>query len=166
MRGTIAGARAACNMARTGVEVAPIGEVAMGDRTKALARFMEEVWNEGRADAVDRYLAPAYTIHHDPHDPWHGKTLTHEEFKHRLASARAPFPDQRFTIVQSAEEDDRVAICWTWAATHTGDIPGFAATGRTITMTGATFYFFEAEDRLTGHWQAVDRLGVMMQLRG
>lgn len=138
----------------------------MGERTQLLARFLEEVWNEGRENAVDRYLAPTYTIHHDPHDPWHGKTLSREEFKQRLRASRDPFPDQQFNVAHSAEEGDRVAVCWTWAATHAGDIPGFAATGRTVSMSGITFYFFDAEDRLTGHWQAVDRLGVMMQLRG
>jgi steroid delta-isomerase-like uncharacterized protein len=138
----------------------------MGDRTQILKRFLEEVWNEGDEAAVDRYLASAYVIQHDPHDPWHGKTLSRDEFKQRLRAARTPFPDQRFTVVHSAAEGDRVAVCWTWAATQTGDIPGVAATGRRITMTGITFYFFDAEDRLAGHWQAVDRLGVMMQLRG
>lgn len=137
----------------------------MSGRTAILTRFMDEVWNAGDEAAVDRYLAPAYTIQHDPGDPWHGKTLSRDEFKHRLRTSRAPFPDQRFTIVHSAAEADRVAICWTWAATHQGDIPGFPATGRAITMSGITFYFFDADDRLTGHWQAVDRLGVMMQLR-
>lgn len=136
------------------------------DRTTRLARFLEEVWNEGDESAVDRYLASVYAVQHDPGDPWHGKTLSRDEFKHRLRTSRAPFPDQRFAVAHSVAEGDCVAICWTWAATHKGDLPGFPATGRTITMSGITFYFFDAEDRLTGHWQAVDRLGVMMQLRG
>lgn len=138
----------------------------MANRTQIIARFLEEVWNAGDAAAVDRYLAPSYSVQHDPGDPWHGKTLSREEFKHRLRTSRAPFPDQRFTVIHSAEEGDRVAVAWTWEATHKGDIPGFPATGRRIAMSGITFYFFDSEDRLTGHWQAVDRLGVMMQLRG
>jgi hypothetical protein len=97
------------------------------DRKEILARFMEEVWNGGDEAAVDRYLAPASAIEHDPGDPWHGKTLSREDFKHRLRTSRAPFPDQRFTIVHSASEGDRVAIAWTWTATHQGDMPGFPA---------------------------------------
>ncbi len=137
----------------------------MSDRTEILRRFLEDVWNQGEEAAVDRYLASAYKIEHDPHDPWHGKTLTRDEFKQRLRAARAPFPDQRFTVVHSAAEADRVAAAWAWSATHKGDAPGLPATGRAVTMTGITFYFFDSDDRLTGHWQAVDRLGVMMQLR-
>jgi predicted ester cyclase len=50
-------------------------------------------------------------------------------------------------------------------ATHLGDYPGFPATGRRITMSGATVYFFGESDKLTGHWQITDRLGVYQQLQ-
>ncbi len=33
-----------------------------------LTRFLEEVWNRGDAEASERYVAPFYTIHHDPGD--------------------------------------------------------------------------------------------------
>ena len=39
-----------------------------------LIRFIEEVWNAGVVDAADKYIAPTYTIHHDPGDPWDGMT--------------------------------------------------------------------------------------------
>ena len=138
----------------------------MTDHKPVLTRFLEEVWNEGVESAVDRYLAPTYTIHNDPGDPWHGKSLNRDEFKQRLRVSRAPFPDQRFTIVELIAEVDTVGACWTWVGTQTGDIPGFPASGRRVTMSGITFYFFDAEGRIGGHWQAVDRLGVMMQLQG
>jgi predicted ester cyclase len=32
-------------------------------------------------------------------------------------------------------------------------------------MTGATVYSFDSDDRITGHWQVIDRLGVFQQLR-
>jgi steroid delta-isomerase-like uncharacterized protein len=92
--------------------------------------------------------------------------LNRDEFKQRLRVSRAPFPDQRFTIVNMIAEGDTVAACWTWAGTQTGDLPGFSASGRRVTMSGMTFYFFDAAGRISGHWQAVDRLGVMMQLQG
>jgi hypothetical protein len=31
-----------------------------------LTAFIEEVWNAGNVDASDKYIAPKYTIHHDP----------------------------------------------------------------------------------------------------
>ena len=74
-------------------------------------------------------------------------------------------PDQVFTVVEMVEEGDRIAVAWTWVGTHLGELPGMPASGKTITMTGLTIYSFEG-DRLSGHWQLADRLGVWQQLAG
>ena len=129
-----------------------------------LAAFIEEVWNEGNLAAADKYIAAPYTIHHDPGDPWDGQTLDFEGFKERVRLSRAPFPDQRFEIQEFLADGNAVAITWFWTGTHLGDMPGFPATGRSIKMSGATVYYFEGE-RITGHWQITDRLGVYQQLR-
>lgn len=71
---------------------------------------------------------------------------------------------QRFTIVSILEDDDAVAIGWTWSATHAGDMAGFAPTGARLTMSGLTIYDFDAENRIRGHWQIADRLSVFQQL--
>ena len=133
-------------------------------RKVRLAAFLRDVWDEGRADAVDTYLAPAYTIHHDPGDPWDGRELDVSGFRDRLTQSRAAFPDQRFDVQRMFADDDAVVATWLWQGTHLGDLPGFPATGRIIRMSGATAYFFDAADRLTGHWQITDRLGVYQQL--
>jgi steroid delta-isomerase-like uncharacterized protein len=129
-----------------------------------LTQFLEDVWNAGHVDASEKYLAPKYTIHHDPGDPWDRQELDIPGFKERVRLSRAPFPDQRFTVQDVLADADRVFITWLWGATHRGDIPGFPATGKHITMSGATVYYFE-NGRLSGHWQIADRLGVFMQLR-
>ena len=129
-----------------------------------LIQFIEEVWNVGTIEASDKYIAPKYTIYHDPGDPWDKQELDLHGYKERVRLSRAPFPDQRFSIHDLLVDGNRVAITWHWVATHMGDIPGFPATGKRITMSGATVYYFES-GRLTGHWQIADRLGVYGQLR-
>lgn len=129
-----------------------------------LTRFLWEVWNQGDIDAADRYLAPKYTIHHDPGDPWHQQELDLAGFKDRVRRSRAPFPDQYFELQELFAEGDAVIATWLWSGTHRGDLPGFPASGKRITMSGATVYYFE-EDRICGHWQITDRLGVLQQLR-
>jgi steroid delta-isomerase-like uncharacterized protein len=136
----------------------------LSHRKQILSRFLQQVWNEGDADAVDRYLAPLYTIHHDPGDSWHAQELDRDGFRHRLQVSRAPFPDQHFTMQDLLEDGDAIAVTWLWSATHRGDVAGFSASGKTIRMSGATIYYFDADDRLTGHWQISDRLGVYQQL--
>ena len=133
------------------------------DNKETVVRFLDEVWSRGNIEAVGAYLAPRYTIHHDPGDPWHGRTLDVEGFKDRVRQSRAPFPDQRFTIQELIAEGDRVAVTWSWAGTHRQDIPGSPASGKHITMSGITVYSFDGS-RICGHWQVTDRLGVYQQL--
>lgn len=134
-------------------------------RKQWLVRFIQQVWNEGDADAADAYVADAYTIHHDPGDPWDGRVLDIAGFKDRVLRSRAAFPDQRFDIQGLFADGDSVVMTWLWAATHLGILAGFPATGKTVRMSGATVYGFDGHERLTGHWQITDRLGVFQQLQ-
>jgi len=134
------------------------------ERKKLLASFIEEVWSQGRIEACDHFIGETYTVRHDPGDPWDGQTLSRDGFKQRVRLSREPLPDQRFTLVSMVEDGDAIAIAWTWAASHTGNVGGFAATGARLTMSGLTLYDFDAENRICGHWQVVDRLGVFRQL--
>jgi predicted SnoaL-like aldol condensation-catalyzing enzyme len=104
-------------------------------------RFIHEVWSEEDVDAADRYIAPKYTIHHDPGDPWDGKKLDLEGFKERVRLSRAPFPDQRFLLKDVFADGNAVVVTWSWTGTHRGDLPGFPASGRPITMSGITVYY-------------------------
>jgi predicted ester cyclase len=130
-----------------------------------LAAFIHEVWDCGDVGAASRYVAKVYTIHHDPGDAWEGRALDLESFRSRVRQSRAPFPDQKFDIQRMCEDRDAVSMTWLWRATHLADIQGFSATGKTIHMSGSTTYFFTPKQRLSGHWQITDRLGVLRQLQ-
>jgi steroid delta-isomerase-like uncharacterized protein len=134
-------------------------------RKQRLADFIRRVWDEGDAAAAGDYLGASYTIDHDPGDPWDGMALDLAGFQDRLIRSRAAFPDQRFDIQGLFADGDAVVMSWLWAATHRGDLPGFPASGRAIRMSGATVYRFDGADRITGHWQITDRLGVYQQLQ-
>ena len=128
-----------------------------------LTRFLQEVWTDGNIDAVDQYLAPQYTIFHDPGDPWDGKTLDITGYKERVQQSRTPFPDQQFIIQEMLAEGDKVACAWQWTGTHLADMPGFPASGKSVAISGLTIYSFD-NGRIAGHWQVTDRLGVYQQL--
>ena len=118
----------------------------MEARNKKIVRsFIREVWSNGNVDAADEFLAPRYTIHHDPGDPWDGQALNLEAFKDRVRKSRAPFPDQRFEINELIAEPNRVVVTWKWTGTHSGDIPGFPASGKSISMSGITVYYFDGD---------------------
>ena len=90
---------------------------------------MEAVWNQGDVAAVDRFLGDRYVIHSDPGDPWDGRTLSRDEFKQRLITSRAPFPDLRFDLSETIAEGNRVAIAWTMRGHQTGEVSGRPAPG-------------------------------------
>ena len=131
--------------------------------TKIVEDFLERVWNLGLVEECDRFVADEYDIRHDPGDPWDGRVLSREQFKERVRISRLPCPDQRFTVVHTAGGEGFVFVAWTWAGTHEGEIAGVQPTGRELIMSGATVYFL-TEEKVSGHWQVVDRLGVAKQL--
>ncbi len=130
-----------------------------------LEEFIQKVWNEGNIDIIPHYIAEEYTVLHDPGDPWDGMVLDLAAFQARVSSSREPVPDQFFDIQHSFENDDSVCITWLWRGTHRGDISGFQPSGKTLRMSGSTVYFFR-DEKITGHWQVVDRLGIFQQLQG
>jgi len=134
-------------------------------RQNILREFLDRVWSSGEIELCDRFLADSYTIFHDPGDPWDGRTLDLAGFKERVRLSREPFPDQRFEVQNWFENDDGVAVTWLWSATHTGDFPGFPASGKSLKMSGATAYQFDSANRISGHWQVTDRLGIFRQLQ-
>lgn len=93
------------------------------------------------------------------------KPSTSPAFKDRVRQSRAPFPDQRFTIRALIGERDKMVATWLWQGTHAGDVPGFPASGKHVTMSGVTVYSFEGA-KLSGHWQVADRLSIFRQLSG
>jgi steroid delta-isomerase-like uncharacterized protein len=142
------------------------GAVKQPTTRQAIVReFLDRVWSAGEIDQCDRFLADKYTICHDPGDPWDGRTLDLAGFKERVRLSREPFPDQRFDVQEWFENDDGVAVTWLWSGTHLGNLPGFPATGKTLTMSGATVYQFDDTNRISGHWQVTDRLGIFRQLQ-
>ena len=133
-------------------------------KKEILREFIQRVWNEGDIEAIPEFISDKYKVIHDPADPWEGKTLDVAGFQNRVTISRAPVPDQCFDIQELYENDNSVCITWLWTATHLGEVAGIPPSGKKIHMSGATVYYFE-NNRITGHWQIADRLGVYHQLQ-
>ena len=121
-----------------------------------------EVWNRGDLEAVSHIVAPEYTIHSDPGDPWDGMTLNRAEYRRRVEHTRRAFPDIVFTVAETVATGARVAVRWSAVGTQTGDLPGLPSTGRRLEFSGQTIYEL-ALGQVAGHWQVVDRLGFIQQ---
>ncbi|WP_394845087.1 ester cyclase [Pendulispora brunnea] len=128
-----------------------------------ISELYELVWNRGNYDAIDGLVAPRYTLHSDPGDPWEGKSLDRDTYRARVQYSRSAFPDLEFFIYDIFAAEDRVAVRWSAEGTLAGPLREIAATGKHMRFTGQTFYEIRG-GRVAGHWQIIDRLGFMEQL--
>lgn len=128
-------------------------------------RRLYETWSQDDLTGLDSLVAERYTIFSDPGDAWEGQTLDRNTYRNRLLYSRRAFPDLVFEITQLIHERDRVAVIWNAGGTHSGDLRGVPATGKRLSFSGQTFYLIE-NGKAAGHWQIIDRLGLIQQLQG
>jgi steroid delta-isomerase-like uncharacterized protein len=121
-------------------------------------RWFEEVWNKGRALAVDEMLAENGVIH-----GLDGEMRGPAAFKVFHAAFRAGFPDITIHIEDMVAEGDVVAVRWTAAATNKGNMDGFAATQKRIQITGMGFARV-AHGKLVEGWNNFDQFGMFQQV--
>lgn len=123
-----------------------------------IRRWFEEVWNKGRAAAIDEMLGPQAMIH--------GLAPAAQDvaaFKQFHAAYRNAFPDVKIQVDDVIAEGDKVAVRWSGIGTHSGDGLGYAATGRGVRFSGMTIGRIEHGKLLEG-WNVFDQLGMMQQL--
>jgi steroid delta-isomerase-like uncharacterized protein len=131
----------------------------MSQQNKDLVRrWFEEVWNNGRAAAVDEMLAPNGVIH-----GLEGEMRGPAAFKPFHAAYRAAFPDVSIQIDDMVAEGDKVAVRWSGAATHKGNMLGIAATQKRLQFTGMGFVRV-ADGKVVESWNNFDQLGMFQQL--
>ena len=85
------------------------------------------------------------------------------QFKQVHAAYRQAFPDMQFHIDEVIAEGDTVAMRWTVAGTHRGDLMGLAATGRSSRFEGMSFLRIRNGKIVEGR-NVFDQLGMLKQL--
>ena len=118
-------------------------------------RIYEEAINTGRLELLDQLISDAYEVP----DGAQGKVA----FRTNVAELRAGFPDIRFTIEDVIAEGDRVAVRWSWIATHRGTFRHIAPTGKRVTNSGIAIYQLE-DGKVVRSWLETDRLGALQQM--
>jgi steroid delta-isomerase-like uncharacterized protein len=110
----------------------------MSEENKALVRrWFEEVWNNGRTDAIDEMFDQngiAHGLSDDPSNPIKGPS----QFRPFHSLFRNAFPNMMIVIEDMVAEGDRVAARCSVRAKHEGDFMGRAATQGPVEFTGMT----------------------------
>src|SRR5438093_12903410 len=109
----------------------------MATSNEALTRrWFEEVWNQGRVEAIDELLAEDGIAHGlGSGDDLRGPA----GFKPFHARFKGAFPDIRITVEDMISEGDMVAVRFTCRGTHAGDHLGVAPTNRKVAFEAMSF---------------------------
>lgn len=124
-----------------------------------IARMAEQVWNEGRIDLVEEFIAENYVEHIAGQPDRTGLELVRKAVTDTLNA----YPDFRLSIDDFVAEGDRVAARWSMSGTHEGDFFGIPPTGKKVSQSGTTFYRLE-KGRIAEIWFLADMMGLMQQL--
>jgi steroid delta-isomerase-like uncharacterized protein len=135
----------------------------MSEENKALVRrWFEEVWNRGRAEAIDEMFAEdgiAHGLSDAAGEPLRGPA----GFRPFFSSFREAFPDIEVVVEDVIAEGDKLAARCSVRAKHQGDTLGFRATGRPIEITGMTFARVR-DGKIVEAWNNFDFMALFQQL--
>jgi steroid delta-isomerase-like uncharacterized protein len=127
------------------------------DENKALVRrFIEEVFEQGRLEAVDELCAVDFIGH-----TW--GNADREGLKAAMARVAQGLADAKFNIEDVIAEGDLVAVRLAASARHVGNFMGMPASGRSYEI-GEIHIFRVRDGKVSEHWHQFDTAGLMKQL--
>ena len=135
----------------------------MSEENKALIRrWFEEVWNRGRAEAIDEMFAEdgvAHGLADASGQPLRGPG----GFRPFHRSFRDAFPDIEVVVEDVIAEGDKLAARCSVRGRHQGDTLGFRATERPVEFTGITFLRVR-DGKIVEAWNNFDFMAMFQQL--
>lgn len=130
------------------------------ETTALAADYLDAVWNRDEFATVAGLAAPDFSVYYPLLPaPIHGVA----EFQKFLVGFRAAMPDARFAWEHLATQGGTAVFRWDATGTHTGDLLGIAATGRTVRWTGISVVIV-ASGKIVKEWGEEDALGALRQL--
>ena len=118
-------------------------------------KIVDQGWNKGNMDALDELIADDYGNQ--------STGETREDWKQRVHTVRAAFPDWQMTVEEMLGEGDKVVTRFRAQGTHLGPFRGIPATGKKIEVTGIAIDRVVDGKRVES-WVQWDMLGLLEQL--
>jgi steroid delta-isomerase-like uncharacterized protein len=135
----------------------------MSEENKAIVRrWFEEVWNKGRAEAIDEMFAVDGVIHglsDDPENPMRGPV----DFKPFHTTFRGAFPNVDVVVEDLIAEGDKVAVRCSVRGKHTGDHLGVTASNVPVEFDGIAIVRIE-DGKIVEAWNNFDFLKMNKQI--
>ena len=135
----------------------------MSEENKALVRrWFEEVWNKGRADAIDE-MFDEKGIAHGLSDDSSKPIIGPRDFRPFHTLFREAFPNMMIVIEDMVTEGDRVAARCSVRGKHEGDFLGRAATQSPVEFTGITIVRID-NGKIVEAWNNFDFMNMHKQI--
>ena len=127
-----------------------------------VVRAIEEAWDEGRLDDLDRYFAPRFDNAQSATPGVQGG-LAGSKMAHQ--GVMQSFPDRKVEILDVVEGGDRVFVRNRITGTNQGGFPAFGvpANGNPFDIEAWGVYRLE-NGQVVEHWGMNDALTLLMQL--
>ncbi|MGD8358580.1 MAG: ester cyclase [Lysobacterales bacterium] len=121
--------------------------------------YIESVWNQGDARALERLTAPGfeYRLGGQP-------ARDRSAMADFVALVRRAFPDWRVRVLSTVSEGHEVAVRWEGSVTHEGEFHGIPPTGKQVHVSGINMYRTE-DGRIVREWEQMDSIGMLQQLK-
>jgi steroid delta-isomerase-like uncharacterized protein len=124
-----------------------------------LRMWFDEVWNQGREDAIHRLMAADAVAHGLPGAPMKGP----DAFRGVFAAFRGAFPDIHITIDRTVTQGELVAVHCRVTGTHSGGALGMESTGRQVSFEGMTMVRV-VDGQIREGWNCFNFLDMYQQL--
>lgn len=132
------------------------------DNKALMHRWFEEVWNKGRAEAIDEMFAED-GVAHGLVDEQGNELYGPAGFKPFFANFRNAFPDIEVTIEDAIAEGDKVAVRCRVRGTHQGEGINVAATHLPVDFTGMCITRIE-DGKIVEAWNNFDFMSMFQQV--
>jgi steroid delta-isomerase-like uncharacterized protein len=123
-----------------------------------LHRWFEQVWNQGREDAIDELMTQDSLVH--------GLEVQIQgpaAFKPFWRKFKAAFPDMRITVEQCLIDGDMMAVRCSVTGSHTGDGLPVPASGNKAAFTGMCMARIR-DGKIAEGWNNFDFMSMYQQL--
>lgn len=132
------------------------------ENKQLIRRWFEEVWNKGRAEAIDEMIADDCIVH-GLDDATGNPVRGPAEYRAFYSQFREAFPNIVVTVEDTIAEGDLVAARCSVRAKHEGDSLGIAATKSPVEFTGMTIVRVK-DGKLIEGWNNFDFMALYRQI--
>ncbi|MFC1971703.1 ester cyclase [Chloroflexota bacterium] len=122
----------------------------MTTNTEQFVKNLWAAWNSHNWEKMSIFYSDDCIVEDLPSKTCHGKQELEAYYKYLLVG----YPDLNFEAKRSFGTDNQIATEWTMSRTHTRDTARFKATGKKITMPGASILEVQGRKiiRETDYW--------------